>query len=138
MLHAPLRPPQDCAKPHCLQHRHPDQHGCAVAAAQQQALQDKLARQNGMLEAASARAADTEKALLAKKRRRRKKLTGKKLATAMLVSVMKMKQKAVGDKSVAQADRVYLNVIYDPGAADPQSKSFYFKSGALVRTVNIC
>lgn len=126
--------PQDCAKPHCLQHRHPDEHGCTVAAAQQRALQDKLARQNGMLEAASARAADTEKAVLAKKRKRRKKLTGKKLVTAMLVNVMKMKQRAVGDNSVAQDDRVYLNVIYDSGAADPGSKSFYFKSGALVRT----
>ena len=40
---------------------------------------------------------------------------------------------------MAQADRVYLNVIYDPGAADPQSKSFFCKSGALllVSTVNV-
>eukprot|EP00040_Diaphanoeca_grandis_P013537 m.68473 g.68473 ORF g.68473 m.68473 type:complete len:273 (+) comp23957_c1_seq1:198-1016(+) len=130
---------KDCKESHCLKHRHPDEHVCPVLSARVETETQKRTQRDANHAAAKEKTLETVNQTKEKRAAKTKVLSAKKQRTANLVKLMAMKQKAQGNKAIAQDQRFYLNVIYDTGVAPPVSKPLFFAETSPVgKVLDLC
>jgi len=111
-----------CGSCYCLAHRHYDDHKCTCAPdVQREKLPKTTELVNKMLSAKSAASKPPNTA----------KLSAKSAATASKIALIKLKQRATGDKSIPDADRVFFNVIL-PHSFHKKSVPMYFSQSWYV------
>eukprot|EP00051_Salpingoeca_urceolata_P008533 m.106827 g.106827 ORF g.106827 m.106827 type:complete len:271 (-) comp15804_c0_seq1:136-948(-) len=106
----------------CVSHRHPPAHACGSVVADNQAKKERVAA------VAQAKQHYTEAVQAAKAKRASKPLSAKAQKMAAKVALMKIKGKAIGDKSIPQDKRLYLLVFYHPADAGPKPGTPLFVS----------
>ncbi|CAG7723712.1 unnamed protein product [Allacma fusca] len=87
----------NCSQNYCLQHRHPDQHGCAKPdRTKPKEINPTIEKQTEIKNQISTKLEDV------------KAKGGAKGAMAAKLALMKLKGRAEGDKAIPQAERVYF------------------------------
>ena len=111
-----------CNNHYCLAHRHYDDHKCTIVPGVQEEKHPKTTELvNKMLSAKPVISKPVNAA----------KLSAKSAATASKIALIKLKQKATGDKSIADADRVFFNIILPLGSRK-KSVPMYFSQNWYV------
>lgn len=111
-----------CNNCYCLAHRHYGDHKCTSVPDIQEEKHPKTTELvNKMLTAKPASSKPLNAA----------KLSAKSAATASKIALIKLKQKATGDKSIPDSDRVFFNVVL-PLGSHKKSLPMYFSQSWYV------
>jgi len=109
-----------CGNCYCLAHRH--DHRCASVS---DVLEEKLPKTTELVNKILRAKPSTPTPMNAAK------LSAKSAATASKIALIKLKQQAVGDKSIPDADRVFFNVVL-PLGSHRKSMPMYFSNSWYV------
>jgi len=116
-----------CNNCYCLAHRHYDNHKCTGVPGVQEEKHPKTSELvNKMLTTKPV----TSKPLNASK------LSAKSAATASKIALIKLKQRATGDKSIPDDDRVFFNVILPTGSAKKSVPMYFSQSWYVGKAVD--
>jgi len=116
-----------CGNCYCLEHRHYDDHNCTcVPGVQEEKLPKTTELVNKMLNSESCTPKQQSVA----------KLSAKSAATASKIALIKLKQKASGDRSVPDADRVFFNVILPLGSHKKLMPMFFSRNWYVGKAID--
>jgi len=115
-----------CNNYFCLAHRHYDDHKCSNVPVHEEKRPKTTELVNKMLTAKPA----TSKPLNAAK------LSAKSAVTASKIALIKLKQKATGDKSIPDDERVFFNVILPIGSAKKSLPMYFSQSWYVGKAID--
>jgi len=116
-----------CDNCYCLAHRHYDDHKCTGVADVREEKHPKTTELvNKMLNAIPATSKPLNTA----------KLSAKSAATASKIALIKLKQKAIGDKSIPETDRVFFNVILPLGSRKKSLPMYFNQSWCVGKAID--
>jgi len=116
-----------CNTCYCLAHRHYGDHNCASVPDIQEEKHPKTTELvNKMLTAIppSSKPLNTTK------------LSAKSAATASKIALIKLKQKATGDKSISDSDRVFFNVVLPLGSHKKSLPMYFSRSWYVGKAID--
>lgn len=116
-----------CNNCYCLVHRHYDDHKCNSVTDVQE---EKHPKTTELVNKILSDKPVTSKPLNAAK------LSAKSAATASKIALIKLKQKATGDKSIPDADRVFFNVIFPLGSHKKSLPMYFCQSWYVGKAVD--
>ncbi|XP_064641155.1 AN1-type zinc finger protein 1-like [Lineus longissimus] len=114
---------EHCRKNFCLQHRHQVDHNCSEYKVDSGEPSKTAQHISKILEIQSAKAP-------------KKPIGRKSKATAAKVALMKIKMKAVGEKSMPETERVYLQIMLPLQCTDRMKPMFFSKKWTIGRIID--